>query len=281
MFFSRCSYVMCSLSAASTQVYEMKKDQCADVWLLSFMASSPDVTIESLRVIGGLSLDECYTTTGVRHKFLLLRLSGGVGISLSAVDRFLERIKSGLGIEPHAMPGSIRAVSNAGGDKHIWAHPAFRLMVGRMRQKDGGHLGVWLRPGLSFECGLLCVNAGSAEPACGCVTAVALPDLVQRKRECLYESLAAAREVMMSGCVKREGGDTAATASAGNSDPGVDAVMDSADDKRTVSGGNDRGGAEHHVQRKRQRVDADGDGRVRRYEYERRANDDRWTLGWV
>ena len=126
-------------------------------WLLTFSSDSPDITLDDLRIVGGFRLDECYATTGVRHKFVLLSVdvdSKGL-IELRCMERFVLRMQREHGVYPSAMPGSCAIVSDLGrSGKDIWLHPGFRVMVDRLRHLDHHRLFVWIN-GHSISRGLL------------------------------------------------------------------------------------------------------------------------------
>jgi hypothetical protein len=94
-----------------------ERRSCCDrqLWLLTFALSGPEVTLDQLRTVGGFRMDECYIAGGVCHRFVLLVFSGETYYGLAVMERFLSRLFKECGVRADAWPGYGSAVSNLSG----------------------------------------------------------------------------------------------------------------------------------------------------------------------
>jgi hypothetical protein len=180
-----------------------------------------------VRTVGGFRLDECYITSGVCHRFVLLVFdSDGPG----CMEPFMLRMQRECGVCSDAWPGYGSAVSDQAGcdGRRIWTHPGFRLVVDRRRKADPA-LKCWTIAGWDNRC------LGSGTHTREALRAV-------RSRICAAVELLAPDERV--GCIRRR------------------CVV--VEDRRVV-----------------RRPLADDAAPPPPYPYEKRANDDKWTLGWA
>lgn len=109
--------------------------QRSRVFLLTFSASGPDIELGHLRSVGGFRMDQCYTTLGVRHRFMLLVLGRGLDNGFNAMERLMWRLRTDLGISPSNIAGHDSAMAQPvfRRGQSIWAHPGYRVMVDRQQ----------------------------------------------------------------------------------------------------------------------------------------------------
>jgi hypothetical protein len=107
-----------------------------NLWLLSFSLSSPDVGLSHLRVLGGFRLDQCFAVIGLGRRFVLISSDECMG-GIKVVERFVCRLRIQHGVTFSAVSGCESVVStDVGGSRRIWTHPAFRLMVDCQRNSN-------------------------------------------------------------------------------------------------------------------------------------------------
>jgi hypothetical protein len=107
-----------------------------NLWLLSFSLSSPEIGLSHLRVLGGFRLDQCLAVVGLGRRFVLISSDECLG-GIKVVERFVCRLRRQHGMTFSAVSGCESVVSTGvDGSRRVWTHPAFRLMVDRQRNSN-------------------------------------------------------------------------------------------------------------------------------------------------
>jgi hypothetical protein len=107
-----------------------------NLWLLSLSLSNPEIGLSHLRFWGGFRLDQCFAVFGLGGRFVLISSDECMG-GLNAVERFIRRLRIEYGMTFSVLPGCRPIISTrVDGNRRIWTHPAFRLMIDRLRNSN-------------------------------------------------------------------------------------------------------------------------------------------------
>ena len=252
-------------------------------WLLTFSALSPVVTLEQVCVVGGVRLAECYIAQGQQHSFVMLVTNEtGMG-ELDAVENFMSRIRSEAGIFPSICPG-FRPI-HAAGDMH--AHPGFRLMA-EYRRRGDCRLAVWACADVIANRTHVLPPYRRVQPAIEIKQMSVMLDVLDMTRN---ELLRARGCALLLGCRAPVVVDAVthhqvvdATQEALRQDVGATRGM--LHQVVNATQGHHQAGCRRRDEQLKRRRDEPPHGetvskRPLPYQYVRRDNDDKWTMGWA
>jgi hypothetical protein len=121
-----------------------KRDNGKGTWLVTYSASSPDVTPEMLRE-HSVHCDECYAITWRESKYVLIHLKQSVRLRLSAMNKVMLELEKQYKVRGSSIIGYEPLASNERGQSSVTEHPAFMRMVELLNK--GGDLTAWLEEG--------------------------------------------------------------------------------------------------------------------------------------
>jgi hypothetical protein len=103
------------------------------VWIITYGASGPFITIEMLSSLGRIQADECHSTTDLCMKYTYIHLTKRV--RQTSIDKFMAKAKDAHGIILNEIFG-YDAIAGNGRNLKVEDHVGFKMLVKHYKEKN-------------------------------------------------------------------------------------------------------------------------------------------------